>query len=275
MKKFFIILFLGCTFLFCVFLYRRAVSERKIAKLFKESSSCNRLPFTLDFPNSRLKPVVRLKLNNQYFYMAVDTGTPRSTLFKKGVAKLEKEISVEDDTVTYCGIHFFLDRTNTYAVNVESPIDGYLGLDYLSRFGVVSFDYINNEIILHDERSLENGLPLYVKQCCHLSHLFCDFSVNGRTYRGCIDTGSDSCLFTKEVFTDNGFGADSHNYTVEEILFGNQRYENVYSLQTDNPVVKVNAIAYNFMLENNILGAPLFVQHILSIDFNKMQFEVF
>ena len=127
MKKFFIILFLGCTFLFCVFLYRRAVSERKIAKLFKESSSCNRLPFTLDFPNSRLKPVVRLKLNNQYFYMAVDTGTPRSTLFKKGVAKLEKEISVEDDTVTYCGIHFFLDRTNTYAVNVESPIDGYLG----------------------------------------------------------------------------------------------------------------------------------------------------
>lgn len=272
MKNLFVILSLGCTLLLCGCSYRRIASEKRVAKLFKESSSWNRLPFTMDFPDFRLNPVVRLKLNNQYFYMVVDTGAVRNILFKKGIAKLGKETKGEDDTVMYCGIPFFLDKTNSHThKDAEMIIDGYLGLNYLRNFGVVSFDYVNNEIILHDERSLENGLPLYVK----MNHLFCDFSVNGRTYRGCIDTGSDSCLLTKEVFTDNDFGTDSDSYTVNEIIFGNQRYENVYCLQTDNPVIKVNDLAYNFMLENNILGAPLFINHVLTIDFNKMQFEVF
>ena len=61
------------SFLLCSYAYTENGMQhkviKKISKRYKETDSYNKLPFILDFPHYEDTPVVKIKLDNQYFFM--------------------------------------------------------------------------------------------------------------------------------------------------------------------------------------------------------------
>lgn len=248
------------------------IYEKKLSRLFTESNTDNKLPFILTFPTCENRPVIRLKLNNKDCFLLVDSGSVRNILFKKGLDKVFKHNVISEDFCRIDNINFYLDKTNSYLPeNFGQKIDGILGLNFLMKYNQICFDYIQNELILNDNDKLKFPKPLYVK----LKHLYCEFLYKNKSYYAFLDTGSNVCIFNSSFFRENDeLGQEKINCVLEHINVGNQEYENLFVLQSNNTSIKVNDVAKDFVINNNILGAPIFMNHLLKIDFNHMEYEI-
>lgn len=246
------------------------IETHRISKRFKKSDTDNVLPFILNFPMNGKTPVIKMKANNKYLFFIVDTGATINELNSNGIAKMKNHIPIDSEYAVINNIRFFLDKENKYMINEDdSPIDGFLGTPFLNTFGTVTFDYVNQEIILCDSE-LENGSPFRV----YKNHLYCDFEVYGKVFEGVIDTGAFCSAFNDQFFIENDYDDDVLKCMISGLSLSNQNYDDIEVYRTSNPALKVNEPARDFMVANNILGANLFLNHKLKIDFVNKLYEV-
>lgn len=89
MKSFFRKIYL-CVSIFLMFFYCFAESIEE--DNYQQNLSCletdNTIPFTLDYPDSEEKPVIKLIINNTEYFFMCDTGSSFCVLSKNGVQKL-------------------------------------------------------------------------------------------------------------------------------------------------------------------------------------------
>lgn len=269
MKKSFFILLMMDIFLLnsCTNTYYK--TDKKLSKLYKKETSKYELPFILNFPNYKDKPVTRIKFGNKYFYMLVDTGAPINILFEKGCNKINLPTKTELECYVYENIKFYLDKEGknlTDSVTV-SQLDGILGLDYLKRFETVTFDYKNSQIKFND-KLLTLGTSFVYKR----NHVCCDFIINNIKFSGLIDTGLNGFIFNDQVLINLNLDKNLSNFTFDGIKIAQQNYTNTKGIYYKNPNIKTNP--KNPLHWINFLGFSFFKDHVLRINFRNMKFEI-
>lgn len=225
LKNVFIMILLFCLFLSCGCTERKIsekIKELKVLKLYKKTDSEIKLPFILDFPGFKNKPVVKMKLDN---------------------------------------INFSSEK--------NSLIDGVLGIEYLWQFESVIINYITKELVFNELLTMTTPWHFYIRH----RTVYCDFFSNNKKYEGCIDTGCDACIFNKDFFADSGFEEDVLRI-ISSFQICEQQYNDIPILRSDSSFISVEENSRDSMKRMNFLGAPVFLNHILKLNFRTMEFEI-
>lgn len=273
MKNVFIMILLFCLFLSCGCTERKIsekIKELKVLKLYKTTDSENKLPFILDFPGFKNKPVVKMKLDNINFYFLVDTGAGINILNSNGIKKIRK-VPLDLNYFEYCDIRFLIDKDDKSRLPSEknSLIDGVLGIEYLWQFESVIINYITKELVFNESLTMTTPWHFYIRH----RTVYCDFFSNNKKYEGCIDTGCDACIFNKDFFADSGFEEDVLRI-ISSFQICEQQYNDIPILRSDSSFISVEENSRDSMKRMNFLGAPVFLNHILKLNFRTMEFEI-
>lgn len=284
-------------------------------------------PFTLNSEYAYGCPVIKYPVNNQIAYFLVDTGSPSAlitdnglkkfgidpdefnqellptylTYLKNNNPKLYKKIKdnpkkalkqFKKDQKKGLNINNYdcLDeniQTYSYGQNYSSKSDGLLGVDFLKKYKRVTFDFIDNVIILDAERLEGNSTKMYMDET---EHYIIEFEYNGKTELGLLDTGN----YTFSPRTN--FGKDEIHYDLKninisyDILYKNTKkvppfiytFNNIKICGHEKNNIKgiysncwfstYSIPAQEYLTKVNGLGCEFFKGHIIQFDFENMEF---
>lgn len=191
----------------------------------------------------------------------------------------------------------FTDSQNnewSYGFNRSSPLDGTLGLAFLQQYNQVTFDFINNELILGDEKLEGQTVPMLIlhQDGGFTNHPFIKFTYKGKEETGLIDTGnytfSPRSYFgkDKDLFDPNVIPVanveDLKNYKIKRrapivhtyndieicgVEFN--KIKGVYSTIWFSTYSKGAQISLQYV---NGLGCEFFRDHVIQFDFENSEF---
>ena len=311
--------------------FNNSIGEKELAR----PNENNKIPFTLNSKLDYGCPVVCLKINYKKAYFMVDTGSPVVMLSDKGLEKLGlssyqfktycmtgyrvylekhypeiyekvkrnyKKLSRQFDKDLKKGLTFSGMEVNTpyfndfyYGQLYDSKIDGILGLSFLCRYKRVTFDFINNYMILDDEKLDGNATPLFLNMEAIDSgedaHCCIDFNYKGKREVGMLDTGNYT--FSPR----SNFGKDENHYQMEyttsDDIFYKKLKKRVPIVHTYNDIEicgirkdKIKGVYSNILFSTyskaaqehlmyvNGIGCELFRDCIIQFDFENKLFVV-
>ena len=207
----------------------------------------NVYPFTLDSDYNYGCPVVRYPINGQIGTFVVDTGAPGVLLTSNGIKKLGVGVDkieqmclpyyvkfleqcnpklfrrIKDDPEKLLAqlrkdqkkgynIPFYTDKEGDfsnfwYGQSRDTKKDGFIGLTILEKYGRVTFDFVNNVMILGGERLEGNSTPM----ARDANGCWCiEFLYKGKKEVAMIDTGNYT--FSPR----NNFGKDDNIYNLTD-----------------------------------------------------------
>ena len=287
----------------------------------KREKTDKKIPFTMNFDGCQGKPVISDN-ENKVFFM-VDSGCTRNWFYPsvlkkynisddefmesvvKRVRETEPELSKQhpsDDelkkylknewnnyNLNYLGVIWLGDNSLRYGPVTKEKFDGVLGADYLMSYERVTIDYINNYIILDDERLDGYAIPFTMTPN---NEILINFTYNGLEELAMIDTGN-YCFTPRHNIGDGnqnydlnddstyGIGYDGKvpvtprvMYTYNNIKIGDVSYDNIkgaYSTIRGSGFVKGSRL---HMIKLNNIGNVFFYNHIIQFDFVNKEFII-
>ena len=246
----------------------RYVTDRRLERLYGKTvvADWNRktpegcIPFTLSFPGSEGKPVVRVDLNGKKRILLCDTGSALTFELCRGVCGcFEAEIASHVD-----------------------GLDGFLGMDVLRTHANVVLDY-RQKTLSFDQPPIDGeAVPLMDFQ---QNVVFAQYTVNGMTDWAMVDTGSETYLPRLNVLTEEfslteddwAFFTDGDIRTVAipaeraflTVSFGPVVYTARQRFSTDSSVWMMDR-ARRVCTKVSQIGAPFFQNRRLQLDFEHM-----
>ena len=302
-------------------------SSKALDEMSRESTE-NRIPFTMNYVGSFGKPVIDLNEDGKHIYMQIDSGCTRSWFYKSFLEKMDVsedqylEIILEemketlqrdnpqilndypDDTelikylkkqwdsynFNYLANITYKDHSLRYDTVLKTSYDGVLGAEYLLKYDRVTFDYVNNYIILNDEKLDGTAMPLYQSPADEFL-IYIDY--NGSKEISLIDTGN--YCFTPR----HDFGNGKQDYKIDDessfygvafngkvpvtprvmrtyngIKIGNVTYDNMKGAYSTIRGSGYNKGAQYHLMKLNGLGNVFFYDHIIQFDFVDKQFII-
>ncbi len=288
----------------------------------------NRIPFTMNYVGSLGKPVIDLNEDGKHIYMQIDSGCTKNWFFKSLLEKMDvteeqyldivleeikatlqkdqPEILTEypDDeelkkflkkqwnsyNLNYVANITYKDHLLRYDTVSKTSYDGILGAQYLLKYDRVTFDYVNNYIILNDEKLDGTAMPMYLTPEDELL-IYIDY--NGSQEIAIIDTGN-YCFTPRHNFGDGNqdykIDDDSSSYgiafngkvpvtprvmrTYDGIKIGQVTYDNMKGAYSTIRGSGYNKGAQYHLMKLNGLGNVFFYDHIIQFDFADKVFII-
>jgi len=169
-------------------------------------------PFTMYHSASTINwPVVRIKIGESYYHFLVDTGAPSNSFYSKpdptmSVVKEGNARAFGLDTEVN-GLMRHISFTDFFANETgfsSDRVDGLIGIDFMSIYDNVVFDYINRKIIFDAPPISEDDIPMVHEHRSNFLQYIIEFTVDGNKEYGLIDTGS-SVFSVREKFGDGNY----------------------------------------------------------------------
>ena len=288
----------------------------------------NRIPFTMNFVGSLGKPVIDLNEDGKHIYMQIDSGCTKNWFFKSLLEKMDVteeqylDIVLEEIKATLQKDQpeiltdypddeelkkFLKKQWNSYNLNYVANItykdhllrydtvsktsyDGILGAQYLLKYDRVTFDYVNNYIILNDEKLDGTAMPMYLSPEDEFL-IYIDY--NDSKEIALIDTGN-YCFTPRHDFGDGNqdykIDDDSSSYglafngkvpvtprvmrTYDGIKIGQVTYDNMKGAYSTIRGSGYNKGAQYHLMKLNGLGNVFFYDHIIQFDFADKVFII-
>ena len=164
----------------------------------------------------------------------------------------------------------------------KQSYDGVLGADYLMNYDRVTFDYINNYMILNDEK-LDGTESPFIQTAN--SEILINFTYNGQQELAMIDTGN-YCFTPRHNIGDGKQDYDIDDYstygltynddvpvtprimqTYDNIQIGGVTYSNIKGAYSTIEGSGFGKGAQLHMMKLNNLGNVFFYDHIIQFDF--------
>ncbi len=214
-------------------------------------------PFTMYHSESTLGwPIVRIKIGESYYHFVVDTGAagnsfyskpdPSMSVVKEGNARafgLDTEVNGLMRHISFAD--FFVKETGFSS----DRVDGLIGIDFMSIYNNVVFDYINRKIIFDASPISEDDIPMVHEHRSNFLQYIIEFTVDGNKEYGLIDTGS-SVFSVREKFGDGNYPLvkdlnkviklddkpkleNLNNSIAQDIHIGNVRYKESVAIPCD------------------------------------------
>ncbi len=280
----------------------------------------NRIPFTLNFEGSHGKPVITV--NAEYkLCMLIDSGSTSNWFYKSFLDKIK--LSEEDfikkaienlktkepqifenykskdelaEFLTNKWLEFkylpsmtFNDDVLLYYYNKKEAVDGVLGSAFLQKYKRVTIDYVNQYIILNDEKLNGTALSMYKTQNQEFL-IFIEY--NGNKEFAMVDTGNPWFI------PRHNFGDGNQNYDINDnstygigydgdvpvtprvfrpynnIKIGNIIYNNINGVYSTAKGLDLNKGAISHFIKLNNLGNVFFYNHVIQFDFVDMEFII-
>ena len=283
----------------------------------------NRIPFTMNFVGCLGKPVVDFDPEH-HIYMQVDTGFTRNWYYTSCLRKMNlsdedfmKEVISEirknhtdvsaahpsDEELSnylkeswknynenYLAEAWINDTPLRYDSVSKQSFDGVLGQDFLMQYDRVTFDFINNYLILNDEKLDGTALQMYLSPA---DEILIYIDCNGSKEIAMIDTGN-YCFTPRHDFGDGmqdyQIDEDSSSYgiafngkvpvtprvmrTYNGIKIGHVTYDNMKGAYSTIRGSGYNKGAQYHLIKLNGLGNVFFYNHIIQFDFADKQFII-
>ncbi len=255
------------------------------------------LSFSLRSPDYKQCPVICIHDSGKDFFFQVDTGTTNSYLYLNGFTKMNLELkegyTLKDVTVNFQfedprllidgkshNVSFYIKEENNYT-------DGLLGMDLLSQYDNIVFDYKNKTMKLNQLPINSTPIPMY-KNYQNLCYVY--YSVDEVLDFGLIDTGAQVFVIREDYknnYTDISEeeinklrkGPDiqvkkMNPIFFNEIILGNITYKNIPGRLAIDKHIIVAQKDRKELRKRSILGAPFFKNHIIQLDFKNNLFYI-
>lgn len=271
----------------------------KINQNFKNdfSKDDDTLSFSLRSPDYKQCPVICIHDSGKDFYFKVDTGTTNSYFYLNGLKKTELKIkegyTFKDVTVNFQfeDPRLLIDgkshNVSLYIKEENSCTDGLLGIDFLSQYDNIVFDYKNKTMKLNQLPINSTPIPMYKK---YKNHCYVYYSVDGVLDFGLIDTGAQVFVIREDYknnYTDISeeeinklrAGPDiqlkkMNPIFFNEIILGNITYKNIPGRLAIDKHVIVAQKDRKELRKRSTLGTPFFKNHIIQLDLKNNLFYI-
>ena len=288
----------------------------------------NRIPFTMNFIGCLGKPVIDLNEDDKHIYMQIDSGYTRNWFFKSLLEKMDvneeqfvdlileemKQTLLRDNPKILTDYpddaelkKFLKKQWDSYNLNylanitynahslrydtvLKTSCDGILGAEYLLKYDRVTFDFVNNYIILNDEKLDGTALQMYQSPADEFL-IYIDY--NDSKEIALIDTGN-YCFTPRHDFGDGmqdyQIDEESSSYgiafngkvpvtprvmrTYNGIKIGHVTYDNMKGAYSTIRGSGYNKGAQYHLMKLNGLGNVFFYNHIIQFDFADKQFII-
>lgn len=295
MKKKLIILLLiilGFVLFFC----------KKNIPMKKELSKHNdEVIFSLNCKDYKNRPVVSIEDSGIIFYFLIDTGTTRSYVnenFCKKISLPSEEydnyeggvvtLYIEDSRYLIDGKEHVLKMpVNKSEEFIEKEIDGLLGIDFLSQYENVVFDYKRKKIKFN--QSAINNYPIELYKSIY-NTFYIYYSLDGIKDFGLLDTGCHGFIVREDYKIDyvelsddeireirkgpNLLKKKMDSVLFKEIDIGKITYKNIYGDFAIDESIKMNKASEKEHRVRSILGYSFFKNHIIQLDFKNNLFYI-
>ncbi len=290
MKKIFLIFLILC----CVLMFSGKNSHAFIKDFSKDDDI---LSFSLKSPDYKLRPVICIHDSGKDFFFQVDTGTTNSYLYLNGFTKMNLELkegyTLKDVTVNFQfeDPRLLIDgkshNVSLYIKEENNYTDGLLGIDFLSQYDNLVFDYKNKTLKLNQNPINSTPIPMY-KKSKNLFYVY--YSVDGVLDFGLIDTGAQVFIIREDYknnYTDISeeeinklrSGPDiqlkkMNPIFFNEIILGNITYKNIPGRLAIDKHIIVAQKDRKELRKRSSLGAPFFKNHIIQLDLKNNLFYI-
>lgn len=280
------------TLLLCIgFLFLHGC--KKIQPVFNVYNNCtpedlqgvtvnsNIMPFSLrGHGMQQLHPVIKLIMDNQPYYFAVDTGSNCNVF---GTEDIYNKFLKEYNYSSEYKIRYYSE------VNSDYPfIDGILGLPFLKNHKNVTIDYQRQLFIFDDIEISETTIPM---KTLYKGLYFIEFTTEGKTEYGLIDTGGiyfvirpgfgrtpvlqDSKQIQDYIKGTSTVEMKPTAFKKHKILnIGDVQLHDVVSINGDSEQIAALPDAQRFLQVFNNLGTQVFQDHVIQLDFENQVFRI-
>lgn len=308
-------------------IFTEQLTQRKFepTKAFEEMSrerTKNKIPFTMNFEGCLGKPIIDFD-PDYHVYMMIDTGYTRNWYFPSFLTKCdiqkdyfiqyiinnirqnEPEISkahpddkelahfLENEwakyNLNYLSQIYYNDLPLRYDTVLQESFDGVLGEDFLMQYERVTFDYINNYIILNDEKLDGTSIPFILTPN---NEILINFEYNGQNELAMIDTGN--YCFTPRLnigdekqdydindYTDYVIGSSANPpvtprimQTYNNIKIGNIKYNKIKGAYSTIEGSGFNKGSQLHFIKLNNIGNVFFYENVIQFDYENKEFII-
>lgn len=288
--------------LFAFFITIFMFSCKKNVSMEKELTEHNgEVIFSLNCIDYKNRPVVTIEDSGLIFYFLVDTGSTQSYVNENFCKKInlrpEEYDNFEGGIVTLYieDSRYLIDEkehvlkmpVKKSEVFMEKEIDGLLGIDFLSQYENVVFDYKRKKIKFNQLPINNYPIEMY-KDISDTFYFF--YSLDGIKDYGLLDTGCDSFIVRENYQTDYAEVSDDEIREIRngpnlvkkkmdkvhfnKIDIGKISYKNMYGYFAIDERVKMNATAEKVHRIRSIIGYSFFRNHIIQLDFKNSLFYI-
>jgi|GEM_PF-2600952 len=255
-------------------------------------------PFTMYHSASTINwPVVRIKIGESYYHFLVDTGAPSNSFYSKpdptmSVVKEGNARAFGLDTEVN-GLMRHISFTDFFANETgfsSDRVDGLIGIDFMSIYDNVVFDYINRKIIFDAPPISEDDIPMVHEHRSNFLQYIIEFTVDGNKEYGLIDTGS-SVFSVREKFGDGNYPLikdlnrvikldgkpkleNINNFIAQDIHIGSVRYKESIATPWNSKYLFCMDSSRKFTKYTSVLGSPFWNDHIIQLDFYNDVFRI-
>ena len=303
-------------------LTQRKFDEAKANEEMSRERTEKRIPFTMNFKWCFGKPVIDFDPEH-HIYMQVDTGFTRNWYYTSCLRKMglsdddfmkeviaevrknhkdvsdahpsDKELSDylqnswKNFTENYLAEAWMNNTPLRYNSVSRESFDGVLGQDFLMQYDRVTFDFVNNYLILDDKKLDGTEIPFVQTDN---KEILINFTYNGASELAMIDTGN-YCFTPRHNLGDGKQDYDIKDYskyglayngdipvtprvmqTYDGIQIGHITYNNMkgaYSTIRGSGFVKGSQA---HMMKLNNLGNVFFYDHVIQIDYADKVFII-
>lgn len=260
-----------------------------------------KINFSLTFSDFVNRPVVSFEDSGILFHFLVDTGNTLSYINENGCQKLNIDLSKESDLYG-AYIDFFIEdkrylvdgKNHTLSMKIrqnetfeEKEIDGMIGIDFLSQYENVVFDYKRKTLYFNQPPITSYPIEMY-KTSANVYYIY--YKLNEKIDFGLLDTGSD-CFVVREDYQNDYVNLDekvinefilNSPYIKEKrqrqyfstITIGNVKYKNVSGLFAIDERIQMNKEATKEHRLRSVLGFSFFNKHKIQLDFKNNLFYI-
>lgn len=279
----------------CVFLMFICKNNHSFIKDFSKDDDT--LSFSLKCPDYKQCPVICIHDSGKDFFFKIDTGTTNSYLYLNGLKKMNLELK-EGYTLNDVSVRLYIEDSrllidgkshdvSLYIKEENNYTDGLLGIDFLSQYDNIVFDYKNKTMKLNQLPINSTPIPMYKK---YKNHCYVYYSVDEVLDFGLIDTGAQIYVIREDYknnYTDISeeeinklrAGPDiqlkkMNPIFFNEIILGNITYKNIPGRLAIDKHVIVAQKDRKELRKRSTLGTPFFKNHIIQLDFKNSLFYI-
>lgn len=293
---------------------RKFDTSKAIEEMTRERTE-TKIPFTMNYSECLGKPVIELD-PDRHIYVMVDSGCTRNWYFssilnkvnlsnddfmkiiiqdlRKNVPELSNEHPSDEEfssflknewenyNLNYLAKLYINNISLIYDSVQNQSYDAVLGADFLMSYNRVTFDYINNYIILNDEKLDGTAIPFIQSPN---NEILINFTYNGQQELAMIDTGN-YCFTPRHNIGDGNQDYDINDFSTYGLIFNGDAPVTPRIMQTYNNI-QISGATYNnikgaystiegsgfgkgsqlHMMKLNNLGNVFFYDHIIQFDF--------
>lgn len=306
--------------------FDKRIGDAELSRVSEE----NCYPFTLDCELFYGCPIVNYVLNGRETRFLLDTGSKYNGITNQGLEKLGYNIydfqvsllpvyiksnkmdanlllEIKNNNTTVIDkllkqmIKSF-DYGNAYLVTlngiqwgygrmIDSELDGILGQAFLKENKIVTLDFINNVMILNNEKIQKNIIKM---EWNDFSHLVISFNYKDYVESAIIDTGNysftprynlgknrakyniDPSNITSQTFIRNFKEKRVFPiiHTYNDISIGEEEFNNIRGVYANVFFSGYDKNVRILLLDNSSIGCALLNNHILQLDYEHMEMSL-